>query len=166
MALQIGQRFPSIAAAKAAIKTFIADQHESFKTSYSDKTRYRIICTNNSCEFQIRVADSKKNGILLTHLKPHTCNPGTHFSATNTHSLAYLLSHHRAAVIDNPNITVKQIQSNERLHIYTAFRINKPTGLSSLFWLRSGVMNQSALQSSLTILHVSRQHIQAGTLQL
>ena len=51
-------------------------------------------------------------------MEPHTCSPATHYSASNTNSLEYLIPHHRSAIIDNPKISSKQIQSNERLHFF------------------------------------------------
>ena len=49
---------------------------------------------------------------------PHSCGPATHFTAINTHSIQYLMPHHRAAVIDSPKISAKQLQSNERLQYF------------------------------------------------
>ena len=116
--IEIGQTFSSLATAKAAIKLAISEQHESFIIDYSDKTRFRIMCpmrTQSNCEFQVRATDSKKHGVTITHAKPHTCSPATHFQARNTHAVQFLLPHHRASVVDNPKISIKQIQSNERL---------------------------------------------------
>lgn len=59
--------------------------------------------------------DSKKKGISITHMEPHSCSSGSHLGASNTHSLEYLIPHHQAAIRDNPIISVKQIQSSERL---------------------------------------------------
>ena len=119
--IEIGQTFSSLATAKAAIKLAISEQHESFIIDYSDKTRFRIMClmrTQSNCEFQVRATDSKKHGVTITHAKPHTCSPATHFQARNTHAVQFLLPHHRASVVDNPKISIKQIQSNERLQFH------------------------------------------------
>jgi MULE transposase domain/MuDR family transposase len=114
----IGQAFPSIVEAKVAIKLAISEQHESYAVDYSDKTRFRVICPTRSestCSFQVRATDSKKHGVTITHNVSHTCSPATHFKAKNIHSVEFLAPHHKAAVIDNPKISIKQIQSNERL---------------------------------------------------
>ena len=78
--IAIGQSFPSLEAAKAAIKQAISEQHASFIVDYSDKTRFRIVCPQKpQCNFQVRATNSKRNGILITHVIPHTCSPATHF---------------------------------------------------------------------------------------
>ena len=41
-----------------------------------------------------------------------------HFTATSTHSIQYLIPHHRTAVIDNPKVSAKQLRSNERLQYF------------------------------------------------
>jgi hypothetical protein len=119
MTLQIGTTFPNISSAKEAIKFYVSNASESWKTAYSDKTRFDIVCrTLRSCKFRIRASDSKKKGVHITHLKLHTCSPASHFGASNMNSLEYIIPHHRAAVVDNPKITPKQIQSIERLQYY------------------------------------------------
>jgi hypothetical protein len=115
MTLQIGDTFPDIAAAKLAIKDYIAINSESSKTVYSDKLRVLLVCKSKECTFRIRALDSKKRGVLITQLQPHICSPATHYNTPYTNTLLFLISHHRAAVIDNPKITAKQLQSNERL---------------------------------------------------
>jgi MULE transposase domain/MuDR family transposase len=121
ISIEKGQSFSSLTAAKAAIKQAISSRHESYIVHYSDKKRFRIICPQrggSNCNFQVRATNSKRHGAIITHYKPHTCSPATHFTAKNTHSLQFLLPHHRAAIIDNPSISVKQIQSNEHLQFY------------------------------------------------
>jgi hypothetical protein len=114
--IAIGQSFSSLAAAKAAIKQAISEQHESYIIDYSDKNRFRVIFQlKPECDFQVRATNSKKNRVIITHKRPHSCSPATHFEARNTHSLQFLLAYHRASVLDNPYISIKQIQSNERL---------------------------------------------------
>ena len=110
--ITISQSFSSLAAAKAAIKQAISEQHESFVIDYSDKTRFRVICPQrlqSNCDFQVRATDWRKHGVTITHTKPHTCSPATHFQARNTQTVQFLLPHHRASVIDNPRISIKQI---------------------------------------------------------
>ena len=114
--LSIGQLFSDIKAAKEAIKLSLAEAQESWKATHSDKTRFNIVCTDSqNCNFRIRAAQTKRNRVCITHLIPHSCGPATHFKATNSNSLQFLIPHHRAAIIDNPQISAKQIQSNERL---------------------------------------------------
>lgn len=119
MDLHVGTTFDSITEAKAAIKAFVADAAESWKTTHSDKERFNIVCKQQrSCAFRIRVTNSKKKGVSITHLQPHSCNPTGHLTASNTNSVEYLLPHHRAAIRDNPAISAKQIQSAERLQYF------------------------------------------------
>ena len=99
MPLQVGDTFPSIQAAKDTIKTVLAEAQESWKATHSDKTRFNIICKDITCHFHIRVAQSKKNGVCIIHIIPHSCGPVTHFTATNTHSLQFLIPHHRAVEV-------------------------------------------------------------------
>jgi hypothetical protein len=111
--IQIGQSFSSSATAKAAIKLAISEQHESLIIDYSDKARFRIMCPlriQSDCDFQVRATDSKKHGVTIIHAKPHTCSPATHFQARNTHAVQFLLPYYRASVVDNPKISIKQIQ--------------------------------------------------------
>ena len=86
--LFIGQSFLDIKAAKEAIKHSLAEAQESWKTTHSDKTRFNIICIDTrNCNFRIRVVETKKNGVCITHLTPHSYGPATHFKATNSNSL-------------------------------------------------------------------------------
>jgi hypothetical protein len=121
--MELGDRFESIEAACEAVKAFILDQGESFRTVASDKTRYILRCKDKPCSFRIRATLHKKDSkigrtttpVSITRLKPHTCSPATHYSTKQSQSVEYLVGHHRASVIDNRNITVAQIRSNERL---------------------------------------------------
>ena len=115
MTLQIGDVFPDIASAKQAIKAFVAANGETSRTVKSDQIQVLLVCKSTDCGFRIRAINSKKKGVLITHLEPHTYSPATHYIAPNTNALSFLVPHHRAAIIDNPKITAKQIQSNDRL---------------------------------------------------
>jgi hypothetical protein len=53
---------------------------------------------------------------------PHTGSLATPVGARNTHSLHFLLAYHRASVLDNPKISIKEIQSNERLQFNNQVR--------------------------------------------
>jgi hypothetical protein len=44
MDLKVGSVFEDIPAAKAAIKAYLADAAELWKTTYSDKLRFYIVC--------------------------------------------------------------------------------------------------------------------------
>ena len=48
-------------------------------------------------------------------LNPHICTPDTHYDNSATRSIRFLQDHHRAAIIDNRRIKVKQLISNEFL---------------------------------------------------
>lgn len=119
MDIHVGTTFDNIIEAKTIIKAFVADAAESWKSTHSDKERFNIVCKQQrSCAFRIRATKSKKKGVSITHLQPHTCNPTSHSRASNTNSTEYLLPHHRAAIRDNPAISAKQIQSAERLQYF------------------------------------------------
>ena len=114
--LEVGMKFESLELAKAYIKTYFADKGESQKAQYSDKQRFELRCkTLTTYSFKVRAAESKKLGVLLTHFIPHTYSPIVHFKARNIYIIKYLLPYYRAAILDNPAIKVKVIQSAERL---------------------------------------------------
>lgn len=115
MALQVGDVFTDIASAKTAVYTFLASNKESSKTLKSDKTRLLLICKEDHCTFRIRVVTSQRKGLSITHMEPQICTPSTHYFASNSNALAFLIPHHRAAIFDNPRISPKQIQSHEKL---------------------------------------------------
>jgi hypothetical protein len=82
--MQLGDQFDSINAARDAIKTFVLDQGESFKTVASDKHRYIIRCKDKPYNFRIRATLYKKKGnttplASITQFKPHTCSPIVHY---------------------------------------------------------------------------------------
>ena len=119
MALHVGDTFSNIALAKEAIKDFVANASESWKATYSDKQRFNIVCrTADICKFKIRAVDSKKKSVVITYLELYTCSPANHLTASNTNNLKFVIPHHRASIIDNPDITAKQIQSNKRLQFF------------------------------------------------
>jgi hypothetical protein len=146
----VGQAFSSLAEAKGATKLSISEQHESYVVDYSDKTRFRVICpirSQTTCSFQIRATDSKRHGVTITHMVSHTCSPTTHFNAKNIHSVEFIAPHHKAAVIDNPIISVKQIQSNERLQHNNTINYQQAYR-KHLYFERFGAMNQSVCSVS------------------
>jgi hypothetical protein len=103
------QVFPLIEAAREAIKQHVLDDGESFKTEKSDKHRFIIICKHNDCNFRIRVAESEKQVVSITVFNLHSCSPTIHYKSWQSQSIKYLVAHDRAAVINNRNITAKQI---------------------------------------------------------
>ena len=113
--LQLRDTFPDILATKNAIHGFMASNAKSFKIAHSNKTRVILLCKLDGYLFRIRAFDTKKRGVTITHLVPHSYSPSTHYTSLAANALSYLLPHHRAIVIDNLRITLKQIQSNERL---------------------------------------------------
>ena len=98
MDLQVGTTFNNISEAKLAIKTFVANAAESWKATHSDKRRFNIVCKQQcTCSFRIRAINSKKKGVSITHLQPHSCNPAGHYSHSrglNTNSLEYLIPYY------------------------------------------------------------------------
>src|ERR1700709_1134470 len=119
MDLHIGTTFDTIAEAKAAIKVFMADSSESWKSTHSNTKRFNIICKQrSSCTFRIRATDSKKKSVSITHIQPHSCNPIGHSRASNTNSLEYLLPYHQATIRDNPTISAKYIQLAKQLQYF------------------------------------------------
>jgi MuDR family transposase len=116
--MQLGDRFKSLEAARDAIKVFVLDQGESYKTVSSDKTRYIIECKDKACNFRVRATLYKKAGALpvsITILVPHSCSPAVHYDNKQAHTVSYLIEHHRASIINNRRITAFQIRSDERL---------------------------------------------------
>jgi hypothetical protein len=67
MDLHVDTTFDNITEAKAAIKAFVADAAESWKSTHSDKERFNIVCKQqSSCTFRIRATNSKKKGVSIT----------------------------------------------------------------------------------------------------
>jgi hypothetical protein len=115
MALHVGDNFSNITLANKAIKDFVANNSESWKATYSDKQRFNIVCcTANICKFRIKAVNSKKKSVVITYLESYTCFSTNHFTASNTNNLKFIILYYRASIVDNPDITFKQIQSNKR----------------------------------------------------
>jgi hypothetical protein len=93
----------------------VLDEGESYKTKKSNKQRFVIVCKDNNCKFQIRAAVSKKEVVSITVFKLHSCSPTIYYKSWQSQLIKYLMNYYCAAVIDNRNITAKQIQLNERL---------------------------------------------------
>src|SRR5277367_2776458 len=117
--MQLGDRFQCIETTRDAVKAFVLDRGESYKTVSSDKKRYIIECKDKGCSFRIRATLYKKAGatpVSITVLVLYSCSPAIHYKSKQAYSMEYLALHHRASVIDNRSITIAQIRSNERLH--------------------------------------------------
>jgi hypothetical protein len=118
--MQIGDQFPSIGAAKHAIKQHTLDDGESFRVLASDKKRYLIAykkSTETACKFRICVTQSSSKGTTsITVLVPYSYSPITHYNNRQLHSILYLKDHYCALVIENRWILPKQIIANERLY--------------------------------------------------
>lgn len=73
--MQKGDEFESVDAARKAIKAYVLDQGESYKTVASNKKRYIIKCKDNGCDFRIRAtltANPVQKVASITILSPCT----------------------------------------------------------------------------------------------
>src|SRR6266487_4615219 len=107
--LAIGDKFSNIQEAQDAINRSILDDGESYKVYKSDSKRHILQCKEKSCTFSIRAAFSKKNGVSITKISAHCCRPTVHYKNKQSSSLWFLKEHYHATVLDNRNITAKQI---------------------------------------------------------
>jgi len=114
--VQVGDIFPSMEAARNAVQQHILDDGESYKTSKSDKKRSILLCKDSQCTFRVRISNIKKKGYTITKFDPHTCRPVVYYSNKRSHSVKYLIEHHRASILNNRHITAAQIRSNKRLN--------------------------------------------------
>jgi hypothetical protein len=53
--MQYGDQFATIAVAREAVKAFVLQQGESYKTIASNKKRYILTCKDKDCDFEIQV---------------------------------------------------------------------------------------------------------------
>jgi hypothetical protein len=51
-------------------------------------------------------------------MKPHTCCPTVYYKNKQASAIWFLKDYHCASVVDNCDVTLAQIQSNERLRFY------------------------------------------------
>ena len=107
--------FVSIAEAREVINRHVLDDGKSYRVYKSDSKRHILVCKDKSCSFEIRVWCTKKTGVTITQMKPHTCRPTVHYKNKQASAIWFLKDHHRTFVVDNYDITPAQIQSNERL---------------------------------------------------
>jgi hypothetical protein len=110
--------FASIREAREAINRHVLDDGESYRVYKSDSKRHILVCKDKSCSFEIRVWCTKKTGVTITQMKPHTCCPTVHYKNKQASAIWFLKDHHRASVVDNRHITPAQIQSDKRLRFH------------------------------------------------
>ena len=110
--VQVNDSFPTMMAAKEAISHFLLNAGASYKVYKTDGTRYIIVCKDKgaNCSFKIRASYSKKlHRAIITIMEPHVCSPAVHFNNPASSGVTYLMSHHKASVIDNRAITLAQL---------------------------------------------------------
>jgi hypothetical protein len=107
--------FASIAEAREAVNRYVLDDGESYRVYKSDSKRHILVCKDKSCSFEIRAWCTKKTGVTITQMKPHSCCPIVHYKNKQASSLWFLKDHYHASVINNSDITLTHIQSNKRL---------------------------------------------------
>jgi hypothetical protein len=107
--------FATIAEARDAINCFVLDDSKSYQVYKTDSKCYILVCKDKTCSFAIRAWCTKKTGVTITQLKPHTCSPTVYYKNRQSSSMWFLRDHHYASVVDNRDITPAQIQSDKRL---------------------------------------------------
>jgi hypothetical protein len=105
--LKLSDSFPTIQEAKDTINRYQLDNGLSYKVYKSDSKRYIINCRNTTCPFKIRASKTRKDlYFVVTIFIQHSCSPATYYNSKARSSLQYLLDHHRAAVINDWNISI------------------------------------------------------------
>jgi len=110
--------FVSIVEACEAVNRHVLNDGESYRVYKSDSKRHILVCKDKSCSFEIRAWCTKKTGVTITQMKPHSCCPIVYYKNKQASSLWFLKDHYPASVVDNCDITPAQIQSNERLQFH------------------------------------------------
>jgi hypothetical protein len=64
--MQLHNQFESLDAACNAIKAYVLDEGELFKTVVSNKKQYIIKCKDTACSFRIRTTKSSKEIVSIT----------------------------------------------------------------------------------------------------
>jgi hypothetical protein len=101
--------FATIAEAYDAINRHVLNNGESYRVYKTDLKRYILVCKDKICSFAIRAWCTKKTGVTITQLKPHTCSPTVYYKNRQSLSMWFLRDHHCASVVDNHDITPAQI---------------------------------------------------------
>ena len=112
--LKVSTRFESLEAGKKAVLEMVVSQGESFKVSKAASMFWVAVCKLSACFFRVRIVKNN-DGARITKLTEHNCPHSTHQNFRQAHSVSFLTSNHQTAVIDNREITPRQVQSNERL---------------------------------------------------
>ena len=76
---------------------------------------YVVVCYDDFYKFRIHAAALKGLKYCIMLYMSHSCSPAVHQNFGQAHSVAFLVSRHRTAVVDNREILPKQIQSVERI---------------------------------------------------
>jgi hypothetical protein len=113
--LAVGDTFETIQATWKAINRYVLNNGKSYKVYKSDSKYHILRCKDESCTFSIRAVSNKKDRVSITKIGPYCCCPTVYYKNKNASVLWFLKEHYRATVLDNRNITAKQIQSNEQL---------------------------------------------------
>ena len=71
--------FASIVDACETIYRYVLDDSKPYRVYKSDSKRHILVCKDKSCSFEIRVWCTKKTGVTITQMKPHTCCPTVHY---------------------------------------------------------------------------------------
>ena len=119
-ALELGQKFSSIAVAKQTVNEYIVHQGWSYRTYKSDPNRcWVVICRQakeHKCAFRIRLT-VQKTEIELTILEPHTCPHSVHhnFRLPNTVKMITSNTRNLLLITDDPTARSKHIATNEHI---------------------------------------------------
>ena len=105
--------FKTLGSVHDTIQDYITGIGESYIISHSDRTHYIITCHNKFCKFGIRAAVLKDSKVHITHYIPYSYSPITHTGFYQASSVSFLVNRHQAAVADNRDISLFQIQSTE-----------------------------------------------------
>jgi hypothetical protein len=92
--MQLYDKFDSIAAAHDAIKAYVLDQGESYKTVAFDKKRFIIKCKLDGCRFRIRATKHTNKASFITVFNLYTCSLVTYYKSKQSQSIAYLAPHY------------------------------------------------------------------------
>ena len=116
--LRTGDLFSTMAEARDLINRSVIDKGESYKIVCSNQKSHVICCRSakgeNGCQFYISASLIKSQDIRIGTMRPHSCNPHTHYKFKQLQSIWYLMPHHRASVNSNRDITTAQIKANEK----------------------------------------------------
>lgn len=77
---------------------------------------------------------TKKTGVTITQLKPHTCCPTVYYKNKQTSAIWFLKYHYYASVVDNCDITPAQIQSDKRLWF------NSSVSYMQAYWVKQALL--------------------------